>query len=63
MKKIITAEQKKEVVKLANDGHYEALIAYGADMYRKGIVKGGLIAVSGIFAIGTLSGLIKHTNK
>ena len=45
MKKFITTAQKEEISKLANEGHYEALIAYGADMYSDGIRKGAIIVI------------------
>lgn len=36
MKKVITANQIKEIEKLIPE-HEDALMAYGADMYREGI--------------------------
>lgn len=39
----ITDEQKREIEMLADDGHDEALIAYGGDMYRQGMVIGAII--------------------
>ena len=36
MKKVITANQIKEIEKLIPE-HGDALMAYGADMYREGI--------------------------
>lgn len=46
MSKLITEEQKREIEKLATE-HGEALIAYGADMYRRGIVSGACYAIAG----------------
>lgn len=45
-KKLITEAQKHEIEKLAED-HHEALIAFGADLYRKGIYKGAIIGIAG----------------
>ena len=47
MTKLITEEQKHEIEKLAED-HSDALIAYGADLYRKGIYKGAIIVSIGV---------------
>lgn len=52
MSKIITEAQMNEIVQLAKNGHGEALIHYGGDMYHKGwtdmvkvtaIVEGGFL--------------------
>lgn len=56
MKKLITEEQQREIVQLAAD-HADALVAYGADMYRDGLIKGatavGVGALIGVsIAIG-----------
>lgn len=45
MKKNITTAQQEEISKLANEGYYEALIAYGADMYSDGVRKGAIIVI------------------
>ena len=42
MNKITTETQKNEIEKLANE-HSDALIAYGADLYRQGMLKGAII--------------------
>lgn len=47
MKKLITVEQENEIVELAKD-HNDALVAFGADMYRDGMLKGGLVALVGV---------------
>lgn len=47
MTKLITEEQKHEIEKVAED-HSDALIAYGADLYRKGIYKGAIIVSVGV---------------
>ena len=67
-KKIITEAQKDEIVKLANSGYTESLIAYGADIYRQGLCKGAIIGVTGIviafLAIKlTKCGFTKKLNK
>lgn len=48
-REIITEEQKRIIRCLAED-HSDALIAFGADMYRKGIYKGAIVATVGFFA-------------
>lgn len=45
MSKIINDDQKFEIENLADKGHFEALVAYGADMYHDGIVKGEVIGI------------------
>lgn len=47
MRKLITEQQQCEIEMLAFD-HYDALIAYGADMYRDGLIKGAMMASIGI---------------
>lgn len=42
----ITKGQIKEIESLLPD-HFEALTAFGADMYKQGIIKGGIAAVIG----------------
>ena len=49
MNKLITETQKNEIEKLAEE-HSEALIAYGADMYRKGTIEGA-IAIAAMIAV------------
>lgn len=44
---IITEELKKEIEQLI-PGHEEALVAYGADMYRRGIVTGAVWIALGV---------------
>ena len=48
MKEIITELQKKEIELLAED-HSEALVAYGGDMYRKGLNHGSIWTTVGVF--------------
>ena len=48
MKEIITESQKKEIELLAED-HLEALVAYGGDMYRKGLNHGSIWTTVGVF--------------
>ena len=51
MNKIITELQKQEIEELAIN-HNKALIAYGADMYRSGLIKGAIIG-----SIGAATGI------
>lgn len=44
---IITETQKKEIEQLIPD-HGEALVAYGADMYRQGIIVGAILLGTGV---------------
>ena len=46
MKKVITELQKKEIELLAGD-HLEALVAYGGDMYRSGLIHGFVWTAAG----------------
>lgn len=48
MLKVITELQKHEIEQLATD-HADALIAFGADLYRKGLIKGVIIGACGMF--------------
>lgn len=59
MKKIITEEQEIEIGKLVAD-HGDALVAFGADMYRDGLIKGAIAGVSGM-TIGLAIGLTVTT--
>ena len=56
MKKVVTANQIKEIEKLIPE-HGDALMAYGADMYREGIFSGFKYALIGI-AVGGVTTLI-----
>lgn len=51
MRKVITGAQKQEIAELANAGHSDALIAYGADLYRDGLIQGAAYVVAGFTAI------------
>lgn len=44
---IITEIQKKEIEQLIPE-HREALVAFGADMYRQGIVSGAVLLAAGV---------------
>lgn len=46
-KKIITEEQIIEIENMSKE-HFDALVAYGGDMYRQGIFKGAIVATAGI---------------
>ena len=54
MNKLITELQKQEIEELAIN-HNEALIAYGADMYRSGLIKGAIMASIGAATAITIS--------
>lgn len=58
MSKIITELQKCEIEKLAVD-HSDALIAYGAGMYRKGLINGAIATSIGVVAAVTVSTISK----
>ena len=50
MSKIITDEQKDIIVKLAGDVNskeYEAMVKFGGQMYRDGIIVGATLAMIG----------------
>ena len=49
MNNIITEEQKKEILRLAEE-HSDALIAFGGDMYQNGMVRGAILACAGFLA-------------
>lgn len=63
MLSVITDAQKLEIEKLANDGHYEALIGYGADMYRKGLTNGCIYAVVSYAGLKTIELVYKVVKK
>ena len=44
---IITETQKKEIERLIPE-HGEALVAYGADMFRRGIIAGAVFLGAGV---------------
>lgn len=62
-------EQIKEIEKLVeeNPEFVEALIAFGGDMYRRGILAGAIAAMIGIAGGLTIEGICKvyknHKNK
>ena len=62
MSKIITEEQMREIGSLSVD-HWDALIAYGADMYRSGLVKGAIVGIIGSAAGVTMSILVRNFKK
>lgn len=66
-KHIVTEEQMCEIAELATE-HKEALVAYGAEMYRDGLLKGGAIIiignVVGVVILTVLEDIIKkHKQK
>lgn len=64
-KKCITEEQIIEIENMSKK-HFDALVAYGGDMYRQGIFKGATIATAGIATGATISivwRIIKNKRK
>lgn len=55
-RELITEEQKIVIENLAKDGHYEALVGFGADMYNQGIIKGTILATAA-GVIGVIGGV------
>lgn len=47
MKKLITNSQRREIEGLAVE-HLDALVAYGADLYRQGFIKGAITGMVGV---------------
>lgn len=45
-KHIVTEEQVCEIVEMTKE-QQDALVAYGAEMYRNGLLKGGIIVIAG----------------
>lgn len=63
MKKyIITKEQMCEIAELATE-HWDALVAYGSDMYRNGLLKGGTIAIAGIITGNVILSVLENFIK
>ena len=58
---VITETQKREIENLA-EKHSDALIAMGADMYRRGILTGALWTLAGV-SIGVVSTRIYRAVK
>lgn len=56
--KLMTPEAIKEIESLIPD-HGEALMQYGAQMYRDGIVKGAICACIGM-AVGMIASVVKE---
>lgn len=48
MKCFITENQQKEIVMLSKD-HWDALVAFGADVHSDGLIQGAIIGASGAF--------------
>lgn len=61
MKTLITEPQKHEIEKLSST-HADALIAYGADMYHKGLVNGAITVSIGV-GIGVIMSLMGKVIK
>lgn len=62
MKRVITEEQRREIVNLA-ENHLDALIAYGADLYRDGLRNGAIATLTGVIAVGICGPLLCKTVK
>ena len=58
MSNVITELQKNEIEKL-DIHHYDALIAYGADMYRKGLINGAITVSIGVLTAISVSAISK----
>ena len=56
--KLMTPEAIKEIESLIPD-HEEALMRWGAQMYREGIVKGAILVGTGLI-LGSISGAVKE---
>ena len=56
--KLMTEEAIKEIESLIPE-HEQALILYGADLYRKGVIKGAVVAGIGI-VFGMIVNVIKN---
>lgn len=62
MFKVITEDQKREIEGLAAE-HSDALIAFGADLYRTGLIKGAIYAVAGVCVGNCLVWGVKEIKK
>ena len=62
MSKLITEQQKREIEMLGVD-HFDALVAYGADMYRDGLIKGAMITTIGVATGITISKVFKFIKE
>ena len=62
MPKMITEAQKREVENLAVE-HWDALIAFGADMYRDGLIRGATIGILSATIAVTTSILVREIKK
>lgn len=62
MRIIITDLQKKEIETLTNN-HFDALIAYGADLYHQGMIKGATMAIIGMVTATTVSKVVWKVMK
>ena len=65
MRKLIPDVQKAEIEELSGE-HFDALCAFGADMYYQGIIKGGMIALTCAlagFTVSVLTELVKDHRK
>lgn len=54
----ITEEQIIEIENLTKE-HHDALVAYGADLYKQGLIKGAIVCVAGV----TLATLVSIGSK
>lgn len=63
MKQIITKEQQKEIVELCASGHSESIINFGGDLYREGLIKGGICSLIGVGAMYSLLSAVEYVIK
>ena len=59
---VITEAQKFEIEELGKD-HWDALVAYGGDMYRKGIFTGAVCALAGYLGCRAIETCVKVVKK
>ena len=67
MNVLCTKDKQAEIVELANSGHAEAIIAFGADRHLEGIIDGSVTALVGFIgvslAIKSITRIMKHILK
>lgn len=62
MTKCITEKQKAEIVELSKN-HRDSLIAFGADMYRSGLIEGAISTVLGVIVINCTIVFVKKIKE
>lgn len=66
MNSILTDEQKAIIAELAGEMHsneYEALVNFGGQMYRDGIIKGAAVAMIGVGIGVAVNCIVKRNLK